>query len=184
MDSTTLHQVPSPPLPLPYQEAETGGQVRRLPRNIESHWVCGIHRVTCTLLPERTGLSSTLVVACYLAQLATLATPPHKTVSRPSLAAGISDPLSFSRDWSANCVGKSSLPSLTWRPPLHHLVPSVRLEMILLVIIILSLIHFPRHAHRRTKESLEGEELAREDSPASKRQIPKRRTSQVWHVQY
>lgn len=184
MDSTTLHQVPSPPLPLPYQKAETGGQVRRLPRNIESHWVCGIHRVTCTLLPERTGLSSTLVVACYLAQLATLATPPHKTVSRPSLAAGISDPLSFSRDWSANCVGTSSLPALTWRLPLQHLVPSVRLEMILLVIIILSLIHFPRHAHRRTDESLEGEELAREDSPASKRQIPKRRTSQVWHVQY
>lgn len=59
--------------------------------------------------------------------------------------------------------------------------------MILLVIIILSLIHFPRHAHRRTKDqkdTLEAEEQAREDSPASKRQIPKRRTSQVWHVQY
>ena len=59
--------------------------------------------------------------------------------------------------------------------------------MILLIIIILSLIHFPRrHAHRRIKdqkESLVVEEQARDDS-AAKRQIPKRRTSQVWHVQY
>ncbi|KAK0737924.1 hypothetical protein B0T18DRAFT_236646 [Schizothecium vesticola] len=127
------------------------------------------------------------MVTCYLTQMAALATPPPKTVSRPSLAAGISDALLFFAIGVHTAL--TSLSSLAWRLRYHHLAQLVPLDMILLVIIILSLIHFPRHhAHRRTKDqknSLEVEDQAREDSPANKRrQIPKRRTSQVWHVQY
>jgi len=127
------------------------------------------------------------MVTCYLTQLVVLATPPPKTVSCSSLAAGISGSSSLLQ--ISVHPPLTSLSSLTWRLRYHHLVQLVRHDMILLVIIILSLIHFPRHhVHRRTKDqrnSLEAGDQATEDSSANKRrQIPKRRTSQVWHVQY